>query len=127
MIQSHQAAYATRIPNRPPDKYITAQLLAINAMSEIGITAMLADLRTERRTAPGNSWTWYIAVAAQRCCGITPQELAAARATRKQARKPGAAAAESASRPNPQFRDDLLAGMLATSKAMPAAGGHRRR
>jgi hypothetical protein len=65
--------------SKPPDDAILAQFLAVAPWEgRGGLLELMHDLAGER-AQPGDSYGWFVAVAAQRLRGIKPQELRARR------------------------------------------------
>lgn len=91
MLWGHQVKHCPRNPqNQPPDDEITAQILAICGGSVERLQGMLWEV-TEGKREAGYSYAWYVTVALQRICGLTP---AAVKAARERLRKPATSTAE---------------------------------
>jgi hypothetical protein len=81
-IASHHAKFARPENCLPalPDDGITAQFLAVAEWPKL--SDMLSDLAAERKEA-GHSYGWYVTVALQRICGISPEQVRDMRRRRK--------------------------------------------
>jgi hypothetical protein len=72
---------------KPPDDAILAQFLAVAEWEgRGGLLELVHDLAGER-AQPGDSYGWFVAVAAQRLLGIRPQALRARREQLRQERR----------------------------------------
>jgi hypothetical protein len=122
-IRGYSAKFGKDNQGRPlhphePDDQIAAQLLTIAPCTRI--VALIQDLMTERKE-PGQSYSWYVTVAAQRIAGIKPEDLKEARAQLRIAGKrnhdPPPPAPEPAA---DDFAGELISSVARTMKAKGA-------
>jgi hypothetical protein len=94
MLWGHQVKNCPRNPlKHPPDDEITAQILAICGGSLERLQGMLWEVAEGKREA-GLSYAWYVTVALQRICGLSPAAVREAREKLAATRKPPASTAQ---------------------------------